>query len=249
MSCFYSNYNNTRPHVTVLFLTLLSSLLLLLLSTFVLLFYLLVDDLFPKALASLYHQVEGFFMNFIISDMVSCLEQAMWFICHVTVPVYEFDKIANIWRIIPICRSSCVSYRKVPSCKFIILDIHVYFDLKRYCGYLDYLDSWFCFNQQNVATTDCLTNFPSKYFYLSIFCLKEIGEKCSFDFLEYHHLNKSLNINIKILFSSFLSSWKTTFLLTTFINMLCFSHMVKTVKLLRLMQAIVWLTQWKIYLR
>ena len=48
-TCFYFSYDNIRPHITVLFLTLLLFLLLLLLSAFILLFYLLVDRRCPKA--------------------------------------------------------------------------------------------------------------------------------------------------------------------------------------------------------
>ena len=114
-------------------------------------------------------------MNATMSDVFSCLEQAMWFFCHLDFPVCKFDKITKTWRKIPICRSSCTRYRKIPSCKSIMLDTHIYLDLKRYCRRLDYLDSFFCFDQQNVTTTDCLINFPSKCFYLDILCLKRDG--------------------------------------------------------------------------
>ena len=82
-----------KPHVTVLLLTLLLFLLLLLLSTFMLLFYLLVDAHCQKAHAALYRKLEAVFINVDMSDFASCVEQAMWFICHLNFPVCKFDKI------------------------------------------------------------------------------------------------------------------------------------------------------------
>ena len=179
-NCFYSNYNNIKPRLIVLLLTLLLFLLLLLLSIFTLLFYLLVDSRCQKYPPSLYHQLEAVFMDVTMSDFASCFEQARWFLCHLEFPVCKFDKTRKIWRKIPICKSSCLSYRKTPSCKPIMLNIHVYPDLKRYCGNLPFLDSLFCLDQQNVSRTDCLTNLPSKYFNLNILCLKRVGGECSF---------------------------------------------------------------------
>ena len=180
LNFFYSNYNNIKPRLTVLLLTLLLFLLLLLLSIFTLLFYLLVDSRCQKYPPSPYHQLEAVFMDVAMSDFASCVEQARWFLCHLLFPVCKFNKTRKMWKKIPICRSSCLSYRKIPSCKRIMLNIHVYFGLKRYCGNVPNLDSLFCLDQQNVSTTHCLTNFPSKYFHLNILCLKRVGGECSF---------------------------------------------------------------------
>ena len=204
-------------------LTLFLFSLLLLFSNSIFLFYLLVDSKCQKAPASLYEKLVAVFTNVTMSDVFSCFEQAMWFICHIDFPVCKFDKIKNMWTEIPICRSSCLSYRKIPSCKPIMLDIHIYFDLKRYCRDIDYLDSMFCFGQEIVTTTDCLTNFPSKCFHLNIVCLKElVGDVVANFFWIMWKFNfkigERFNINMKILFSSFLSTWQTGYFSGDFIR-------------------------------
>ena len=143
-------------------------------------------------------------MNVTGSDLYSCVQESMWFFCNLNFPVCKFDKIRKVWKKMSICKSSCVSYKNIQSCKPMMLDIDLYFDLKRYCTRLKFLDSLFCFDQQHDTTTDCLVNFPSKCFSLNIFCLKGVGRECSYwQFLKYHHLYENLNINGKVLFSSF----------------------------------------------
>lgn len=137
-----------------------------------LLFYLLIGLQCPTAPVSLLHKLEAVFMNVEMSDFYSCLQQAKWFICHSDFPVCKFDKIRKKWKIIPICRRSCISYRKIPSCQRLMFDLQVvYIDFKKYCERSDFLDTLFCFDQQNDATTDCLANFPSKCFHLNVLCL------------------------------------------------------------------------------
>ena len=104
-----------------------------------------------------------------VANLISCLEQARWYWCHIIFPVCKSGKTKNIWRKIPICRNSCKSYMSIPSCKALLPRIQDYLVARKYCVDISSEEIFYCTYQENITTINCLSSIPSKYFHLNMF--------------------------------------------------------------------------------
>ena len=94
--------------------------------------------------------------------MLACFEGAKWVLCNLAFPVCIFDKEKKIWKTLPICRESCLSYHNSSACKAIRPDFHLYTELQKYCKSSTNIDKIYCIDQLNVTTSDCLWNIFGK---------------------------------------------------------------------------------------
>ena len=145
--------------------SILAVFLVLLLSISISKLFSLIESICQNLPGSLRKRMRELFSGLSLENIVSCWEQVKWFWCHLYFPVCKPDKTKNIWRKIPICKNSCKSYMNVPSCKTILPILQDYTDAGKYCEIISDAGTLYCFNQENITTTHCLSSIPSKYFH------------------------------------------------------------------------------------
>ena len=121
-----------------------------------------IDSACSNIPSSVLHKWRRFLSKLSVSDVLACFEGAKWALCNLAFPVCIFDKEKKIWKTVPICRESCLSYHNSSSCKAIRPDFHLYMELQKHCKSSTNIDKIYCFDQLNVTTPDCLWNIFGK---------------------------------------------------------------------------------------
>ena len=106
---------------------------------------------------STYEEWRSFISTIQISNIITCFEEAKWFICNLQFPTCRMDKKRKIWINVPICRESCISYSSIPHCESIKPNFRLFSILMNHCSNLALPHVFYCLNQPNVTGRECLS--------------------------------------------------------------------------------------------
>lgn len=98
------------------------------------------------------------------SKVSACVSESKWYFCNLAFPGCLFDKEKKIWKRVPMCRDSCLSYLSSPNCKSLIPTAHVFLALQKYCQDVADIDNLYtCPDDLSSTYSNCISNLLGKY--------------------------------------------------------------------------------------
>lgn len=121
-------------------------------------FFLLSDKKCKKLPGYVMAEWKSFYSRTTVSDLVTCIDEAMWYICHSVCPKCVFDKTKKVWETVIVCKESCLAFTKTPSCKAVIPDRNLILTIRKKCERVSVADELYCIGQPNSIESYCLSS-------------------------------------------------------------------------------------------
>ena len=121
-------------------------------------FFLLSDKKCKKLPGYVMAEWKSFYSRTTVSDLVTCIDEAMWYICHSVSPKCVFDKTKKVWETVIVCKESCLAFTKTPSCKAVIPDRNLIVTVRKKCERVSVADELYCIGQPNSIESYCLSS-------------------------------------------------------------------------------------------
>lgn len=121
-------------------------------------FFLLSDEQCKKLPAYVMSEWKSFYSRTTVSDLFTCIDEAMWYICHSVFPKCVFDETKKVWEIVKVCKESCLAFAKTPSCKAVIPDRNLIVTVRKKCERVSVADELYCIGQPNSIESYCLSS-------------------------------------------------------------------------------------------
>ena len=121
-------------------------------------FFSLSDKQCKKLPAYVILERKSFYSRTTVSDLFTCTDEAMWYICHSVCPKCVFDKTKKVWEIVEVCKESCLAFARTPSCKAVIPDRNLILAIRKKFKRVIVADELYFIGQPNSIQSSCLSS-------------------------------------------------------------------------------------------